>query len=149
MADYLHCVVVVAWHLADYGCNVLIDIIAEHCLDHEKVGGATDNLHDAEIVDIAVAIEVEVRKHVRRVVEKILEILRTRCLSECSCHRLKIECKADIVICSNDSGGCAVVASRSRDCGAVINRAYSVGCHCNDSCGTAADSQEGQGHKKG
>jgi len=68
-------VAVCARRVLDYeGADILVDVPSKHCLDHEDVGESVDCLHNAEIIYITVAVEVEVRDHVRRIVEKDLEI---------------------------------------------------------------------------
>lgn len=74
-SDYLHIVFVEAGDLDDKGGHVLEDIHAKDILDHEDMRPSSDRLHNTEIVDIAVEVEVQVGEHVGRVVKQHLEFL--------------------------------------------------------------------------
>ena len=53
-------------HLHNYSGKVLEDIETQNRLQHKHMVVAVDDLHDADIIHIAVAIEVEVGNHVAR-----------------------------------------------------------------------------------
>ncbi len=68
------------------------------------MGESVDCLHYAEIIYITVAVEVEVRDHVRRVVEKDLEISYIGRLGERCTDGLEVEVEAEIVVIRIDVG---------------------------------------------
>ncbi len=51
-------------HFRHEGGDVLINVWSENGLDHENVVPAFHCLHHAQIIDVSVAIEVKVGKHV-------------------------------------------------------------------------------------
>ena len=46
--------------LSDYGCHVLIDVLRQHGLQHHEVYSVFFGFHDTQIVNITIAVEVEV-----------------------------------------------------------------------------------------
>lgn len=54
--------------------NVLIHIIIEHSLDHEYMRRALAGAYHTQIVDIAVAVQIQIGDHIRRIVQDALEL---------------------------------------------------------------------------
>ena len=61
-----------------------------------------NRLENAEVIHISVVVQVKVRKHIRRIVQKNLEILHGRRLGERRSHGLKIEMKRYVIVRSDD-----------------------------------------------
>ena len=75
---------------------VLEDAGCEACLDQVVVAIALYYLHDAQIIHITVAVEVEVVDHIARRVEQLLELTYTTRLCEQRSHSLQVEIIRDI-----------------------------------------------------
>jgi len=78
------------------GGYVLIDVLSQNSLDHVEVVVAVHSLHYAEVVHVAVAVEVEVGDHVLIGVEDLFELFHGVGLSESGSHGLEVEIKTDI-----------------------------------------------------
>lgn len=88
---YLYMVSASARYLGNDGRNVLEYVWSEHGLDHEDVVVALYDLHHAEIINIAVSVEVQVGDHVGGVVDGVLELGHCGCLTERSYDCLKVK----------------------------------------------------------
>lgn len=53
--------------------HILEDVVPKYCLDDEEVVVPFHGLHNPEVIDETVPVEVQVRDHVRRVVEEVFE----------------------------------------------------------------------------
>ena len=96
-ADDFDGITVVARVFRHQCCHVLIDVLGEHGLDKEDVIVAVHRLEDAQIVDISVAVEVQVGHRIRRTVEQLLELLDGGGLREERCNSLEIKMKRNIL----------------------------------------------------
>ena len=77
--------------------HVLIDVLGEHGLDQEDVVVAVHCLEDAQIVDISVAVEVQVGYRVRGAVEHLFELLYGGRLREERGNSLQIKMKRNVL----------------------------------------------------
>lgn len=125
-ADNLHISVVVGVHLGHDCRHVLIYVGCKYSLYQENMVPAFNSFEYAEIVDIPVTVEVEVRKHIGGVVQQHLEFFHGRRLAECSSHSLKVKVEADVIVrCIYMRGGRHGPCSRERDgCGIRGSAAY-------------------------
>lgn len=62
-------------HLRDKGGDVLIHIIGKHCLNDKDVGISFHRFYNPQIIHITVAVQVQVRQHIGRIIEQILKFL--------------------------------------------------------------------------
>lgn len=100
----LEVVIVCALGLGDQSCDVLEDVICKHCLDQEEVVVSVDGLQHAEIVDVTVAVEVEVGHGILTVVEHRLEFLDGACLCEEGGDSLEVELERYVFVLGVDLG---------------------------------------------
>jgi len=78
------------------GGYVLIDVTSQNGLDHIEVVVAVHSLHYAEIIHVAVAVEVEVRNHILIRVEDFFELFHGVRLSESGCYGLEVKIQTDV-----------------------------------------------------
>lgn len=71
--------------------HVLEYILAQYGLDYDVVVSVFVQLYHAEIIDVAVKVEVEVRHRVGRIVEHSFELFEVLSLAECHGYCLKVE----------------------------------------------------------
>jgi len=64
------------------GRNVLIDVFGEHGLQHYQMFVAVGCFNDANIIDVTVAVEIQIDKSGIRIVEPLFEILQVFGLAE-------------------------------------------------------------------
>lgn len=147
VADHLYIRVSVhavhAFH--NEGCHVLIDVLCQHSLNHVQVVVAVAGFHHAEVIHIAVTIQVEVRNHVLIRVQDCLEFLYRVALCISSCNSLKVQIQADIgsngahlygcrrahATCGNAHGRSGIRRYVNRRCLRIANRSSRVG-YCYD-----------------
>lgn len=146
-------------HLNHQSSHILIDVGCQHGLDKQHMVAALKGLQHAQVVDIAVVVEVEVRYHVRTGVQYHLKLLHARCLTESGGHGLQVEIETYIRGQGvNLYSSCTRrVRARVRDGRTYRLRIYHLllsglchyyglhrrrfGCHSHDSCHTAACQQ--------
>ena len=90
-ADDLYISLGCAAVLAYQGCHILEDVGCKACLDDKHVVVALDRLHYAEVVDVAVVVQIEVGEHEGVIVEKVLELLYGIRLCKCCTYSLEVE----------------------------------------------------------
>ena len=78
-------------HFGDHRGHILEDVVGQHGLDDKHVGIALNRLHDAQVIDIAVTVEVEVAEHIGGIVDQLLEFLHIGRLCESGANSLKIK----------------------------------------------------------
>ncbi len=83
--------------LHHYCCYVLEHISSQHSLDDKHMVVTANHLHHPQIINITVAVEVEVRDHITRRVEYHLKLLHRLRLSESSTYSLKVEIQAQVL----------------------------------------------------
>ena len=104
-------------HLHYQRGNILIDVSCQHGLDEQHMVVALDGLQHAQVIDISVVIEVEVRYDVRVRVQDHLKLLYRVRLRESRSHGLKIQIQTDILGQRSHiySSGTRSVRARVRD----------------------------------
>ena len=79
--------------------NVLVDVFCKNGLYHDVVVAVFHRFNASEVVDVAVAIEVEVRNAYRFVVEFVFEVFNVFRFSEKRCSSLEVEIVCDFFAC--------------------------------------------------
>lgn len=111
------------------GSYVLVDISGQACLDQVDVAIALYGLQYAQIIYVAVAVQVEVVDHVARRVEQLLKLTYAGRLRKGSCHGLEVEIERQVGRDGVDlyRSGCSRTSGRSRygtDGGDCLGRTY-------------------------
>ena len=100
VADKLYAHVAGAAPLDYYACNVLIEILAEHCLQQNHAGIVVRGFHHTQIVNISVTVEIEVGYLVVIVVQHLFELLQVAGFAKSGGNGLQIEVVADVIAVS-------------------------------------------------
>ena len=87
--------VVVAFN--NYCCHILIGIQSVHVLNNDDVCSAGDLLDNAQVIDISVAIEVEVTDLAGVVVEEPFKFFHCASFGKGYCHGLQVEVVTQVV----------------------------------------------------
>lgn len=136
--DNLNIIIRAGGNFGNDGRYVLIDVECKYGLYHEDVCEAVFLLENAEIINITVAVEVEVRDHIGRVVEEDLELFDCAGLGERCSNGLEVEVKRDVIIRSHGAGGGGHgTCPGNRNGSAVGVDCLGIGRHRNDTGGTA------------
>lgn len=104
--DNLYIAGAVCRYIGNDSGHILIYIVGQNSLNQEYVVVTANGLQYTQIIDIAIAIQVEVGEHDRRVVEQELKLLYRIGLSECSSHGLQVEV-IGIAVRSCNIDGCS------------------------------------------
>ena len=83
-------------HLCGQRGYILEDVRCQHSLDNDDVVVTVDSLHNTQIINISVAVEVQRREHVGGRVEQHLELLQRVSRSKGCAHSAQVEEEADI-----------------------------------------------------
>lgn len=83
-------------HLYHQCSHILVDVRCQHRLDEQHVRASLQGLQHAQVVDVPVAVQVEVRDDVRARVQDHLKLLHRACLREGGSYRLQVEIQTDI-----------------------------------------------------
>ena len=83
-------------HLCRQGGYVLENVLRQHCLDNHHVIVAVYSLHNTQIINISIAIQVQRRKHVSGRVEQHLKLLKRVSRSKCRAHCTQVEEETDV-----------------------------------------------------
>lgn len=83
-------------HLHGQRSHILEDVLRQHSLNNDDVVVAVDSLHNTQIINISVAVEVQRGKHVCGRVEQHLKLLQRVSRSKGSTHSTQVEEEADI-----------------------------------------------------
>ena len=107
-------------HLHDQCGYILIDVSRQHGLDKQDVVIALDGLEHAQVIDVAVAVEVEVGDDVGVGVQDHLKLLDAVSLGKSRSHGLEVKIQTDVLRKGrNIYNSCTRVArARVRDSGA-------------------------------
>lgn len=101
-------------HFYDYGSYILIDVCCQHGLNEQDVVVALNGLQDAQVVDIAVVVEVEVRDDIGVGVQNGLELLHAVCLCKGGSYGLQIEIQTYVLRHGIDVYSSCTRATRAR-----------------------------------
>lgn len=72
-------------------CDILEDILCEHCLQNDEVGIILCSFDDSYVVHFSVGVEVEVRYSLFRVVEQLFELFEVFSVGEDSSDCFEVE----------------------------------------------------------
>lgn len=103
--DHLHirrCIT----HLYHQRSYILIDISCQHSLNEQHMRMTFKGFQHTQVVDITVAVQVEVGDHVRVGVQDHLKLLNRVRLRERGSYSLQVEIEADILCERGDVDGC-------------------------------------------
>ncbi len=98
IADNLYNNLFVSIFLHIDGCNVLEDVSCQHSLQQDEVFVAICRLYNSQIINVSIAIEVEVGDVRLLVVEFLLEFFKISTLTEESSNGLEIEFLRDVLV---------------------------------------------------
>lgn len=119
--------------------HVLIDIVGQNSLDYEEVVETVKSLHNPEIINETIPVEVQIGDDIRRIVQQVLELPDIGCLSESCGNSLKVKVHRNVITGGIYLGGCRDgIGPRDRNCRAVCFCGTGIRCHSNDSCGITA-----------
>jgi len=74
-----------------YGCDILVDVIAEHRLQDDIMVFIIYQFHYSKIINISIHIKVEIRKHLFRVIETTFKFIKAWNFCEQPRYRFKVE----------------------------------------------------------
>ena len=80
------------------GSHILVDVFCQHGLQHDQVAVAISGLDDAQVIDVTIAIEVEVGDVRRFVVEFLFKLLQVFCFAKQSGYRAQVEIGRDVAV---------------------------------------------------
>lgn len=85
---------IIALHI--YGSDILIEVFTDDSLDGNHADIVISELYYAEVVDIAILVEIEIGNVLVGIIEQTLEILKIFCIRKYSCYSFKIKVITDI-----------------------------------------------------
>jgi hypothetical protein len=103
VANYLNGNLVLLVFLHIYGGYVLEDILRQHRLQNDQTLVTLAGLYDTKIIDLPVAVQIQVTERAVRVVEHRLELLQVLSLCEQFSYNLQIESFRDVGTLCGDS----------------------------------------------
>lgn len=103
VANYLNGNLVLLVFLHIYGGYVLEDILRQHRLQNDQTLVTLAGLYDTKIIDLPVAVQIQVTERAVRVVEHRLELLQVLSLCEQFSYNLQIESFRDVGTLSGNS----------------------------------------------
>lgn len=125
------------------GGDVLEHVLGQHCLDDEHVVVSLDSLYDAQVVNVAVSVQVEVRDDIGRVVEQRFELLDVPRLREGGAHSLQVKVEREVFDGRGHAGrGRDRAGTRDRDRGGVRSLVVVVRRYRHNACREASRKQK-------
>ena len=103
VANYLNGNLVLLVFLHVYGGYVLEDILRQNRLQNDQTLVTLTGLYDTKVIDLPVAVQIQVTERAVRVVEHRLELLQVLSLCEQFSYNLQIESFRDVGTLSGNS----------------------------------------------
>ena len=103
VANYLNGNLVLLVFLHVYGGYVLEDILRQHRLQYDQTLVTLTGLYDTKVIDLPVAVQIQVTERAVGVVEHRLELLQVLSLCEQFSYNLQIESFRDVGTLCGDS----------------------------------------------